>query len=150
MINGDYIMIAAPEDYPGTLYRDKYCYEHHYVYWENTKHILSSEEVIHHIDEDKHNNEFENLQLMNRKEHIKHHNDMKFVKLVEMRCPICNKIFIRERRQTFLIKGESGGLITTCSRSCGSRSGHLSKEVKTEMQKTNVIREFLGKSSDCK
>ena len=33
MINGDYILVVAPDDYPGVRYREKYCYEHYLVYW---------------------------------------------------------------------------------------------------------------------
>ena len=31
MKSGNYILIKAPDNYPGKKYRGKYCYEHHYV-----------------------------------------------------------------------------------------------------------------------
>jgi len=40
------------------------------------KHIgryLSAEECVHHINEDKHDNRIENLQIMGRGEHMSHH-----------------------------------------------------------------------------
>ena len=35
MKNGDYILVKAPTNYPGKKYRNKYCYEHHLVYWQH-------------------------------------------------------------------------------------------------------------------
>jgi hypothetical protein len=34
---------------------------------------LAKDEVVHHIDENKHNNDIDNLQLMTRSEHARHH-----------------------------------------------------------------------------
>lgn len=46
----------------------------HVVWYENTGKYPVEGEVIHHIDENPFNNEFENLQLMTRGEHIILHN----------------------------------------------------------------------------
>jgi hypothetical protein len=50
---------------------------------------LTSEEHVHHIDEDKQNNKPENLQVMNPSEHSKIHNPGLSPKV----CPICNLEF---------------------------------------------------------
>ena len=50
MINGNYEFITAPENYPGKKYRDKYCYEHVFVWWQNTGTIAGKGNVIQHIN----------------------------------------------------------------------------------------------------
>lgn len=73
MKNGDYLLIVAPKDYPGKKYRNKYCYEHHYVWWKNTGELISYEDSLHHINGDKHDNRFENLEKVSRREHPSKH-----------------------------------------------------------------------------
>lgn len=46
-----------------------YIYEHTLVYQQNTGYLPQKNEVIHHIDLDKHNNNFNNLYLCNHKQH---------------------------------------------------------------------------------
>lgn len=70
---GNYELVKAPLDYPGKKYRDKYCYEHHLVWWQITGNIISEKEVIHHINENKRDNRFENLELLNKKVHTSNH-----------------------------------------------------------------------------
>lgn len=53
-----------------------YVYEHTLVYEKNTGKLPSKDEVLHHIDLDKHNNNFNNLFLCNHKEHIKIHRSL--------------------------------------------------------------------------
>ncbi len=51
-----------------------YCYEHRLVMADSLSRNLSSEEVVHHIDSDKHNNAIENLMLFsNESDHEKYH-----------------------------------------------------------------------------
>lgn len=50
-------------------------YEHHYVWFINTGHVVQPGEVIHHRDHNKRNNKFNNLQLMTEAEHRKIHAD---------------------------------------------------------------------------
>lgn len=50
-----------------------YVYEHTLVYEQKTGRLPKKGEVIHHIDLDKHNNNFENLYLCNYIEHTKLH-----------------------------------------------------------------------------
>lgn len=51
-------------------------YEHHQVWYENTGHVVQPNEVIHHKDMNKQNNDFSNLQLMSDVEHKKLHSDI--------------------------------------------------------------------------
>lgn len=71
MKNGPYILVVPPEDYPGKKYRGRYAYEHHVVWWENTGEVICCEFVVHHLNGDKVDNRFENLQKLTRAEHDK-------------------------------------------------------------------------------
>ena len=139
MINGDYIMVIAPNDYPGKKYRGKYCYEHYLVYWQAFGVIPKDDEIIHHKDENKHHNVPENLELLKRKEHSTLHNKKRLSSLVLLKCPGCQKIFIRERRQSFLVKG---GAYTCCSRKCVGITTGLSFFEQQKRIAENVIQEF--------
>lgn len=57
MKNGDYLLAVAPENYPGKRYRGRYCSEHTLVYWQHYGIVPNKDEVIHHIDGNKHNND---------------------------------------------------------------------------------------------
>lgn len=94
MINGDYILVVAPEAYPGKKYRNKYCYEHHLVYWYNTGIVPSKTQLIHHINENKHDNSFENLELKDKSEHSRDHGIARGKTSVEYTCLICCGKFI--------------------------------------------------------
>ncbi len=50
-----------------------YAPEHRHKMSKKLGRPLSSNEIVHHIDGDKHNNKTKNLQLMSRKEHWKTH-----------------------------------------------------------------------------
>ena len=131
--NGNYILVLAPKSYPGKKYRSKYCYEHHLVYWKETGIVVSSDEVIHHIDGNKTNNCFSNLELKKKSLHDSEHQTSKGRKYVLLRCPCCEKIFERIHSNTHFCKN---GTYTSCSRKCNneiSKYGHqlfdLSKNV---------------------
>lgn len=73
MKNGPYELVIAPADYPGMKYRGRYIYEHILVWWQNTGEILSDDEVVHHKDENKRNNVFDNLEKKTRSKHAAEH-----------------------------------------------------------------------------
>jgi hypothetical protein len=61
--------------FPGYKKKGRYVPLHNYIYWLNTGLIPEKgKTAIHHIDEDRENNEFENLELISVKEHNKIHN----------------------------------------------------------------------------
>lgn len=147
MINGEYIMVIVPKDYPGKKYRGKYCYEHYLVYWKTYGIVPNEDEIIHHKNEDKHFNVPENLELMKRKDHSSLHKENLQNSLVLLKCPGCQRMFFREKRQTFLQKG---GTHSCCSKKCASIVTHLKKididEFLNRISK-NVVQEFRDKKS---
>ena len=116
MKNGEYNLVIAPSDYPGKLYRNRYCYEHYLIYWQIYGIVPNKNQIIHHKDGNKRNNNIDNLVLMDRIEHIILHDTQKKKKMVLLKCPVCEKEFSREKRQTHLVKSKIN--VTYCSRSC--------------------------------
>jgi len=81
--------------------------------------LLSSDEQVDHIDEDKTNDDIDNLQILNRMDNINKHLDIKCKRSVKVKlvCPVCSRDFERPpNRVNFKIKN---GHKPTCSRSCG-------------------------------
>ncbi len=136
MRNGEYLLMVAPEDFPGLKYRGRYCYEHTLVYWRNTGIVPGPGECIHHKNEKKHDNRFKNLELKNKGEHVRDHSLERGRIVLELRCPSCHEVFERDRRQTHLGKRSKR---TFCSRQCSGRGPVGSVR--------NVIREFVGYGS---
>lgn len=87
-------------------------YMHRYVMAKHLGRYLTTDEVVHHIDEDRTNNDLSNLELMNATEHAKHH--LQTVERTEVACTNCGKIFERTERQ--INKSISGNLF--CSKKC--------------------------------
>jgi len=117
MRNGPYELIIPSDDYPGKKYRGRYAYEHHVVYWINTGYILSEDEIIHHINKNKRDNSFDNLELMTKIEHAIHHNSEKVEALVFLVCRRCGKNFETPKRQvSWKIKKQQKNFF--CGRPC--------------------------------
>lgn len=73
MRNGPYILVVAPEDYPGKKYRGRYVYKHILVFWKNTGRLPLPDHVIHHKNDDKHDNKFDNLEEKHKGVHSGDH-----------------------------------------------------------------------------
>jgi hypothetical protein len=80
MRNGPYILVIAPDEYPGKRYRGRYAYEHHLVWWQNTGQLVPPGFDLHHKDEVKTNNVFQNLELKTHGGHVADHNRSKPLK----------------------------------------------------------------------
>ena len=112
------------------------------VYWENTGKVPTSSEIIHHLNGNKHDHTFENLILLSKHEHNTLHFKSRGKHLVELKCPNCNKIFVIERRKSFLIRG---GKSTFCSKKClHSFLTIKDKKEKEKRIKENFIKEYIG------
>jgi hypothetical protein len=117
MKNGPYELVLAPEDYPGKLYRGKYVYEHHLVWWKSTGNLVLEPMLIHHKNHQKRDNRFENLELQDRGLHSARHNKERSgpIQYVELECAWCRKTFKIEKRNECSRKKAGNN---HCSRSC--------------------------------
>ena len=95
MKNGPYILIVAPENYPGKKYRGRYVYEHQIIWWKLTGEVPPTGYIVHHKDENKHNNSFNNLELKTVSEHLSEHGKAKGITLSRLTCKWCHIIFER-------------------------------------------------------
>ena len=114
MRNGPYTLIRAPDDYPGKKYRGKYCYEHHLIWWSKTKTLVPEGFILHHKNENKHDNQFENLELKTREAHSRDH--VEPAKMICLICSKCGSEFEREARQLRSSRN-NGQKLFFCSRS---------------------------------
>ena len=113
MKNGPYILIVAPELYPGKRYRGKYCYEHHLIWWKETGMLFPKCYSIHHKNGVKTDNRFVNLELVSNNTHPVLHKKGRL--LQHLICDYCHKPFTREARQ-IVGKLKKGQIRTFCSR----------------------------------
>lgn len=116
MRNGPYILVVAPANYPGKKYRDRYVYEHQLVWWQMTGEVVRDGYVIHHKDENKHNNEFSNLEHILRVAHHKIHAMLPAI--AKHVCGWCGNEFEKRARvmKQRLRKSMSGKVF--CCKSC--------------------------------
>jgi len=132
---GKYLAVFCPE-HPRS-WSTGYVYVHTVVLESKLGRLLTDGEIVHHIDEDKKNNDPSNLEVTNRSDHARHHRPGRL--MVELECPECVKVFSRPKNKTFLIKG---GSFAACSNSCrGKVSWKLSNEDDFDLS-GNVIREY--------
>ena len=146
MKNGPYELVIAPDNYPGKKYRNRYCYEHHVVYWKNTSKLPNKDEIVHHKNGDYRDNRIENLELLFKKDHDKMHS-LKGRTVVLFKCPNCNKEFEREKRNSSLCVGKNTN-ITCCSKRCSGVYSHKTDKEKEKLIKENVIKTYKTNIGD--
>ncbi len=98
MRNGPYILIKAPENYPGKRYRDRYAYEHIVEWWKNTGYIPLLGYQIHHVNGDTRDNRYANLEMIKAGTHAKLHGSKRKKTMKALICEWCKQPFIREKR----------------------------------------------------
>lgn len=117
MKNGPYILVKAPEDFPGKKYRGVYAYEHTVIWWLHTKIIPPAGYQIHHINEVKTDNRFENLELVYKSTHMKLHRAANRRPMTLLSCAYCNQPFQLETKN-YKSSKKKGQQFFHCSRSC--------------------------------
>lgn len=86
--------------------------------------LLEDGEVVHHVDNNRQNNDTSNLEVMDHDEHSRLHATGS--SSVEVECPVCEKIFIiKERHYRSRVKKNKNGI--SCSRGCGYKLGHMNR-----------------------
>lgn len=79
--------------------------------------------VVHHIDGNKYNNYWSNLEVVSRSDHTKHHNPPKYYPIIQ-NCQVCGNSFIWKpsTQRTYYIDIARGRRRKiTCSRRCAAR-----------------------------
>lgn len=120
---GDYLYALVPEHPKAT--KNGYVLLHRVVIENHIGRILNSDEVVHHKDHNKKNNDISNLEILNRVYHVKLHGKEKGRQAVMLKCPWCGNMFVRWKNQTHLQK-KSKYNCTCCSKTC---RGKLYKEI---------------------
>jgi len=139
---GDYNYAVVPE-HPFAI-KFGYVLEHRIIMENHLGRLLTPDEIIHHINENKKDNRIENLQITTQTEHAHNHGTERGQLYVELICPECGIHFDIPKRQSFLQKGSE---YTCCSRSCrGKFSTYIQYHGKThEMElaiSVNLVREY--------
>lgn len=114
---GDYNYALVPEHPKAT--KNGYVLEHRIVMENHLDRLLNSDEVVHHIDHNKKNNDISNLQVMNKLEHLRYHGNLQVAKMVTFICKNCEESVTRR---------DNGGVHHFCSHRCnGLYNGFKSK-----------------------
>lgn len=141
---GDYLYAVVPEHPKAT--KNNYVLLHRVIMENSLGRILSDEEVVHHKDHNKYNNDIDNLEILTKVEHNRRHGLEQGRMTVILRCPVCGKEFVKAKNQTHLQK-KSKFNCTCCSPVC---RGKLSRYIQLygmsdELQKAidnNIVSEY--------
>lgn len=111
---GKYLYAVVPEHPKAT--KNGYVLEHRVVMENHLGRMLEPNEVVHHENEDKHDNRISNLKVMTLSDHSKLH--ARSPKMISLECDYCGKSFERRRNQRSAVKGYKRSF---CSRSCNGK-----------------------------
>lgn len=113
---GDYLYCIV-RNHPNRTKND-YVLHHRVVMENHLGRLLSTEEIVHHLNGDKKDNSIENLQVLTVLEHNRIHALESPRKRTMLKCPWCGIIFERFHNRTHLVRKS---LYTACSRSCSAK-----------------------------
>jgi len=121
----DYVLLKIP-NHPNAK-STGYVYEHRYVMECHLGRFLTSDEHVHHENEDKKDNRIENLHWMTNSAHAALHGEAR-KRRAEFTCPSCGDRF--ERKLSQVRKAEKRQEIMCCSKSCSMSRLRISGKVK--------------------
>lgn len=117
-LNKGYRLVHCPGHH--RAWSTGYVYEHILVIESVLNRKLNPDEVVHHKDGDRTNNDPSNLELMpDRRVHAQLHGQERSVTMVELTCSFCGVIFLRRKGNDPIAKGYSHAY---CTRSCSGRA----------------------------
>lgn len=118
---GDYLY-AKVKGHPNAT-RNRYVLYHRIVMENKLGRLLEKNEIVHHVNGNKHDNREENLELTTPSEHTKEHVRIKGHSYIDATCPNCGKFFRKKKAHYFRHIKDKGYF--SCSKSCGTRIGRL-------------------------
>lgn len=125
---GEY-MYAVVKDHPKAI-RHGYVLAHRVIMENHLGRILNDNEVVHHINGDKKDNNIGNLEVMDAVEHNRYHALKQGKWWADLVCPNCGIIFTLPVAKTRLVKGR--GKYNCCSKKCrGKFSSTIQYQGKT-------------------
>ena len=140
---GEYQYAVVPE-HPNKI-KHGYVLLHRVLLENHLGRLLNSNEIVHHVNENKRDNSIENLQIMNSSQHARLHMQKKGKTMLSLQCPLCGSIFSREKRLTHI--GNKRGKYTCCAKSCKGKLNRMSQlnRITKEMENAisvNILGEF--------
>ena len=112
------------------------------IHWQYTGIVPSEEQVIHHRDNNSHNNNFENLELLYKDDHGIIHTSSRGKHMVAIRCSLCGNIFYKYRNQ---VHKSSEHLY--CSKECQFRAQRIpDNEKELYLSKKEIVKEFVAQN----
>ncbi len=107
-------------------------YEHHLVWWLKTGEVVTGSMLIHHKNNQKRDNRFENLEKKTRADHTAHHNRERSgpPEVVILTCAWCSKEFE-------VFKRNLGSRLKSTNNHC-SRSHSVKHQMKLAQEKRDV------------
>lgn len=114
--------------------------EHRHIIEQELERSLDYNEVVHHKNGDKKDNSLENLEVMSRSEHSKHHADD--AETVEIQCDWCEGSR-KVRKSLYEYRTREGQSEWFCSKSCQSKYTSDPPEGANELDIDELIRKEL-------
>lgn len=122
--------------------KNGYVLEHRIVMENFHGRMLKPSEVVHHKNSNKKDNRVANLEVMEFREHSRHHGMQQGRVYVELKCPSCGVRFTRRLNQTSIGKMVNTG--NFCSRTCSGKFSHAAAgSIASKRLEENIVAVFV-------
>jgi predicted RNA-binding Zn-ribbon protein involved in translation (DUF1610 family) len=136
---GDYLYAVVPEHPNAT--KNHYVLAHRIVMENHLKRLLDKNEVVHHLNGNKHDNRLENLEIHSNAEHARLHRLSSGKTFVKFCCPNCGDTFVKSARTTtHKYKAKSNHLFF-CSKRCSGQYQNKTRNTYTA-NSVNILEFF--------
>ena len=137
---GDYIYALVP-NHPNAT-KNGYVLYHRIVVENHIGRLLTSDEIVHHKDGNKRNNNIDNLEITTISNHAKYHMLERGRIYAKIKCPNCETIYVKRKRDCIDKRQYC------CSRKCGRAFQLMSIDKRRQRLKEAVIEIFKAKVGD--